>query len=160
MRTDITKEQARSKAESYCAKSEHCEYELRKKLQDWGVGPSDVDNIMRHLVDERYLDDCRYARAFVRDKFRFENWGKVKIAQSLRLKQIESTVIDEALDEIDETAYADALKRLLLSKARTVTAQSEYERNGKLIRFALSRGFEMADVLACLHERLFETATE
>ncbi|MDO4949929.1 MAG: regulatory protein RecX [Bacteroidales bacterium] len=150
MRTDITKEQARSKAEAYCAKSEHCEAEIRMKLLDWKVGTSDAEEVVRHLIDERYIDNHRFAKAFVRDKFRFGSWGKVKIAQHLRAKQIDPSVIEEALDEIDATAYIDTLRRLLAAKSRNVTAHSEYERNGKLIRFALGRGFEMTDILTCI----------
>lgn len=150
MKTNITKEQALSKAEAYCAKSEHCEAEIRKKLLEWKVDQSDVENVVSHLINERYIDDHRFAKAFVRDKFRFEHWGKAKIAQYLRVKQIDPSMIDEALNEIDEVAYIDTLHRLLVAKSRNMTAYSEYERNGRLIRFALGRGFEMTDILTCL----------
>ena len=150
MKKEISAEEARIKAEAYCSASEHCASEVMGKLQQWGAPEDAWEAIVRHLEKERYIDECRYACAFVRDKYRFNQWGRIKIAQALRMKQISSSCISEALEEIDEGEYLSVLFSLLKRKARTVKASGDYERNGKLIRFAASHGYEMGDILQCM----------
>ena len=92
----------------------------------------------------------RYAKAFVRDKYRFNQWGKIKIAQSLRQKHLASADILVAMEEIDDEEYFSILEHLLERKLQGIKARNVFERNGKLIRFAASRGYEMDDVLRCM----------
>ena len=119
--------------------------------------PSDAhEAIVAHLIKERYIDQCRFAVAFVRDKYRFNQWGRIKIAQALRMKHVASDAISEALDEIDEEEYEDILTSLLQKKSRSVKANSEYERNGKLIRFAVSHGYDMGEIFRCMKRMGYE----
>jgi hypothetical protein len=99
---------------------------------------------------EKYIDEERFCRAFVNDKYRFAKWGKVKIAQALQLKKVSYNVCRRFLNEIDEEEYLSILDSLLAAKRKSVHAENEYELNGKLMRFALSRGFEMKDIRHCI----------
>ena len=105
------------------------------------------------LKKERYLDTQRFCKAFVRDKYRFARWGRMKIAQALRQKQLSSEDIAAGLDEIDETEYCENLKELLRQKSKTVSGKNEYERNTKLIRFAVGRGFTVDEVLRYIKQK-------
>ena len=106
-----------------------------------------TEHILEHLKKERYLDTQRFCKAFVCDKYRFARWGRMKIAQALRQKQLSSEDIAAGLDEIDETEYCENLKELLRQKSKTVSGKNEYEPNTKLIRFAVGRGFTVDEVL-------------
>jgi regulatory protein len=139
-----------SKAEQYCSASEHCIAEVQAKLSAWGADEHEAAAIIAHLLKERYIDEARYAVAFVRDKYRFNQWGRVKIQQALRLKHIESADVAAALEAIDEEEYLDNLRLLIAQKRRSVKAATDYERNAKLIRFAVGRGYEMGEVLKCV----------
>lgn len=150
MKKVLSAEEARVKAEAYCSLSEHCKAEVLGKLQQWGAPEEAWESILDHLEKERYIDESRYAAFFVRDKYRFNQWGRIKIGQALRMKHIPTSSIAEAMEEIDEKEYLDILTSLLKKKVRSIKASSEYERNGKLIRFASGHGYEMDDILLCL----------
>ena len=135
---------------SLCAGSEQCEWNLREKMKKWEVSRSDSDKIIDYLYDERYLDEQRFALAYARDKMRYNRWGRQKIDQNLRLLHVSAPSRKEALLGLEEKEYEDILQELLAGKVRTIKAQSDYERNGKLIRFALGRGFEMSVIMKYL----------
>lgn len=150
MKNGCTVEEARLKAEAYCAMSEHCTDDVYRKLEQWGAPLASYDSILEHLKKEKYVDDGRYAIAFVKDKYRFNQWGRMKIVQALRLKQIASVDIKQALEEIDDTEYSDILMSVIRRKLPTIKAVNDYERKGKLVRFAAGRGYEMEKILQCL----------
>lgn len=147
----ISYEAARNKAENYCIKVERCRQEVRKKLSQWGTAPEDIEKILDKLIDDRFIDETRYARAFVRDKYRFNGWGRKKIEMSLKMKAVDSRDINEGLEEIDEQEYIDILERLLKNKKKSTKAESDYELNAKLMRFAAGRGFEPSIISKILH---------
>ena len=144
---NYTEHELKLKAEAYCSASEHCPSELRTKLKLWGADETTTENILSHLQKGRYLDDARFCRFFVRDKYRFNQWGRLKIIQALRMKQLPQEAISTGLEEIDEREYADMLLHLLQQKAKTVKAATEYERNAKLMRFAAGRGFSADEIM-------------
>ena len=148
--TNISETEALSRVASYCSTAEYCRAEISEKLQRWGLPYDAVDRILNHLEDEKYIDEERFCRAFVNDKYRFAKWGKVKIAQALQLKKIPRNVYWRYLNGIDEEEYLSILKGLLTTKRKSIHAENEFDRNGKLIRFALSRGFEMKDICHCI----------
>ena len=150
MKNEYTVEEARLKAEAYCAMSEHCTDDVCRKLEQWGAPLAAYDSILEHLKKEKYVDDARYAIAFVKDKYRFNQWGRMKIVQALRLKQIPSVEINQALEEIDDTEYSDILMSVIRRKLPTIKAVNDYERMGKLVRFAAGRGYEVEKILQCL----------
>ena len=156
MKKECTVEEARLKAEAYCAMSEHCTDDVCRKLEQWGVPLAEFDSILEHLKKEKFVDDRRYAIAFVRDKYRFNQWGRIKIAQSLRLKQIDSEDIKLAMEEVDEAEYLDILTSVIRRKLPAVKAVNDYERRGKLVRFAVGRGYEVEKILQCLNRIGYE----
>lgn len=117
------------------------------EIAQMGADEEQIPAIIAHLEKERYLDAVRFCRFFVRDKYRFNQWGRMKIVQALRMKQLDAAQIQEGLEEIDEGEYLRMLERLLKQKARSVKAASGYERNAKLIRFAAGRGFTMDEIM-------------
>ena len=148
--TNITETEALNKVAAYCSAAEHCRAEISEKLQCWGLPYDAIDRILKLLVDEKYIDEERFCRAFVNDKYRFAKWGKVKIAQALQLKKVPYNTCRQFLNEIDEEEYLSILDRLLTAKRKSIHAENEYEMNGNLKRFALSRGFEMIDIRHCI----------
>lgn len=142
--------QALERLAASCARTEHCEDDLRRKLHTWRVEGGCHDTIIHTLRAEGYIDDARYCRAFVEDKWRFNRWGKMKIREALRRKRLPCGEIDKALREIGDTEYADALAELLRQKARTIADNDPFSRYGKLARFAMGRGFEAEAIRECL----------
>jgi len=134
--------QALSKAMALCSKSEKCISEIRQKLYDWDVEPADKQKIIDYLVSERFIDESRFVNYYVRDKFKFNQWGKVKIGFMLKGKQLPPELIAEALNSIDEKDYIEQLERMLTEKASKTKFADAYDRKAKLMRFAQSRGFE------------------
>ena len=146
----ITEEEALNRMAAYCSAAEHCKAEVNEKLQKWGLPYEVINRIIDRLVVEKFIDEERYCRAFVNDKFRFAKWGKMKIAQVLYMKKIPSDVAWRHLNEIDEEEYLSILRDLLASKRKSIHAKDDYELNGKLMRFAVSRGFELKDIRRCI----------
>lgn len=138
----IAPEKALIRCEELCARAERCEHELREKMRAWRIDPRDIEAIINSLTTRRFLDDSRFARAFVRDKYRFARWGRRRIAMALRQKRIDSDVIDEALEEINQDEYTAVLRSLLKAKAAHMERPLSYEDRMKLLRFAVARGFE------------------
>ena len=122
----------------------------------WEIDERTQARVIAFLLDERYIDEERYCRAFINDKIRYNRWGKKKVAQALYMKGISSSVYQSMLDEMAEEGYEEILLPLLQSKLRTLQGKglSDYELRGRLLRFALQRGFTYEQASACL-EGLF-----
>jgi regulatory protein len=133
---------ALSRAMMLCSQREYCVDDIRSKLHSWGVGDNESDRVISTLIKENFINEVRYAEAFVRDKFRHNKWGKVKIAAHLRTKQLPSEVIKSALDSIDDKLYSETMREIILSHRRSVKAKNQYDLKGKLLRYGLSKGFE------------------
>ena len=150
MKKEMTEQEAFLQLAALCAQAEHCEQEMRDKLKHWGIDESAQDHIIERLIRERYIDNERYARAFVKDKIRYNKWGRRKVQQALWLKRIDKDIQQRVLDEIDDQEYLSVLRPLLKQKRRSVKAESDYELNQKLVRFALGRGFTFDIIRQCL----------
>ena len=122
---------------------------MLNKLYAAGLGEEESDEIVQCLVEQGYIDEQRYANAFVNDKFRFNKWGKLKIAHALRQKKIPTVVIQIALDTLDEDAYSHVLLQLIEAKKKTVKGTAAQQK-AAVMRFAVSRGFELDLVLRLL----------
>ena len=129
-------------AMALCSKREYCTDDIRTRLRSWGAGETDTEKILSTLVRENFLNETRYASAFVRDKFNYNKWGKVKIAAHLRAKQIAPGIITSALNLIDDELYMRTMKEIITAHRRHIKAKNQFDLNGKLLRFGLSRGFE------------------
>lgn len=145
-RKALTYEEAFSRMAALCSVSEHCESEIREKLQRAAMSVSDVQRIVDRLYDEQYLDTARYCRAFSRDRLRFNHWGRVKIQLALRQKGLPDADIHQALEDLPEEEYCQILADILAQKARSLHDEDDYTRRDKLIRFALGRGFTMNEI--------------
>lgn len=151
MKKEMTEQEAYLQLAALCAQAEHCQQEMRDKMRRWELDETVQNRILARLVKERYVDDERYARAFVKDKIRYNKWGRRKVQQALWLKHIDSDIQQRVLDEIDEKEYLDVLRPLLKQKRKSVKAESDYELNQKLVRFALGRGFSFDIIRQCLN---------
>jgi regulatory protein len=130
------------KASYYCSLSEHCIQKVREKLVQWETPKELIQPIIDRLLDGDYINEERFARAFVKDKFRFNHWGRVKITTHLKALNISSENISIAMQEIDDEEYEKMLDEIVEKKRKTIKNGTDYEIRAKLLRHALSRGFE------------------
>ena len=150
MKKEMTEQEAYLQLATLCAQAEHCEQEMRDKMKRWEIDETAQNRIIDRLVKERYIDNERYARAFVKDKIRYNKWGRRKVQQTLWMKRIDNDIQQRVLDEIDEKEYLDVLRPLLKQKRKSTKAANDYELNQKLVRFALGRGFTFDIIRQCL----------
>lgn len=146
----MTEEQVLSKLTTLCARGEHCQQEMLDKMRRWEIDEDVQARVMEYLLVEKFIDEERYTRLFVEEKMKFNKWGRKKVEQALYMKRIPRHIYEPILDEIDEDDFEEILRPLIEAKRKTVTGKSEYEIRGKLIRFALSRGFDMDTILSVL----------
>jgi regulatory protein len=135
-------EKALIKARKICASKETSVSDIRHKLHEWGISENDSVKIIQNLLDEKFIDEQRYAMAAVKDKFRFNKWGAYKIKQFLRQKGIPDVIINEALTSIDRGDNSEMLEKLLLAKLKSLKGGLTRENKFKLLRYAQSKGFE------------------
>jgi regulatory protein len=135
-RTALTKAMAR------CARREFCISEIRTKLDSWNLGNNESEMIINLLVKENFINEERFARGFVKDKFNHNKWGKIKIAAHLKAKRIPGDIIKQAFETIDNDLYKKTLSDLLSGHRRFVKAKNQYELKAKLLRYGLSKGYE------------------
>lgn len=147
---EITEQEAYLRLSALCAQAEHCRHEMLEKMRRWGLDEAVAERVATRLVSERYVDDERYARAFVRDKLRYQKWGRRKIEQGLWQKHIADDIRQRVLNHVDDEEYLSVLRPLLKQKRKGIKASSDYELNQKLLRFALSRGFTFDIIRQCL----------
>ena len=133
-----------------CAQAEHCQYEMLEKMRRWELPEDAQARVMAKLVKERYVDDERYAQAFVKDKIRYNKWGRRKVEQALWQKRIDEEIRNSVLNDVDDEEYLSVLSPLLKQKRKTIKAKNDYELNQKLVRFALGRGFTFDIIRQCL----------
>jgi len=135
---------------SLCSRSEHSESDIEARLRSAGLTAEAQARVMARLIEEHFVDNARFARAFVREKSEFAGWGRRKIELGLLRHGIDEAYWSDAFSTLDIAESESRLRRLLAQKNRTVKASDDYTRRGKLIRFALSRGFDMDLILKCL----------
>jgi regulatory protein len=133
---------ALAKAMQICSRREMCINDIEMKLESWGVTKIEAHKILDILLKENFINEDRYAKAFVKDKFSYNKWGKIKIASHLKTKRISPATISMALDSIDNDQYIETIEALLKSHKKSIKAKNSYEFKAKLMRFGLSRGFE------------------
>ena len=150
MTKEKTEQEAYLQLAAVCAQAEHCEQEMRDKMKRWGMDLEAQNRVIERLTNERYIDNERYARAFVKDKVRYNKWGRRKVQQALWMKRIDEDIQQRVLDEIDDEEYLKVLVPLLKQKRKSIKAVNDYELNQKLVRFALGRGFDYGIIRQCL----------
>jgi len=145
---------ALSKVQNLCSKQEKCCFDIRKKLDLWQLSLDEQDKIMQSLIDDKFIDENRYAVFYVRDKYRFNKWGRRKITYHLKKKKIPELIIANALEGISEQEYENNLEEILASKVRSIREDDPYKLKAKLYRFAESRGFESNLILKNIEKLL------
>src|ERR1700743_3931164 len=143
---------ALEKAEHFCAYQERAQQEVRDKLYEWGLWPDVVENIIVNLIGGNFLNEERFAKAYVQGKFKQKGWGRIKIKQGLKLKKVPDVLIRKALLMIDGDDYVDTLSRTLEKKAAVLSEKDEYKRRYKLQQYAMGRGFESDLIVDILKE--------
>ena len=138
----LDKRSALVKAESYCAYQERSQQEVRNKLYDWGLWKDDVENIISELIQNNFLNEERFANAYVSGKFNIKKWGKIKIKQGLKLKKVPDKMIMKALNTIDYDEYLKVILAAAEKKAAVLTEKDKYKRKYKLMAYLLGKGFE------------------
>ena len=151
----MTNKEVFNKLALLCSRKEYCSSDLFQKMKKWDINQEVQEDVIIDLKKEKYLDEKRFAEAFVKDKFRFNKWGNQKIRYQLKQKQIEDNNIEDAFIQISEQDYKDSIDALLRSKNRSAKAKDNYDRKNKLLRFMIQKGFEMDVVLKRL-EKLFK----
>lgn len=146
-----------SKAERYCANEEQCRTSVRKKLCDWGASLDASGRIVSRLVDQGFIDERRYARAYVSSKLRTQKWGRLKVVYQLRSKQVPPKFITEALAEIPDEEYRNILLDVANMKWNSYDSnEPASKRRSKLVTFLASRGFESPEIQLMLTDHFAE----
>jgi regulatory protein len=141
--TRLSPEQALQKAKYYCAYQERCHFEAKEKLYSFGLWKPEVETVLSQLIEENYLNEERFAIQFAGGKFRMKQWGRIKIKQELKQKQVSEYCIKKALGEIDEEAYQKTLQKLAMEKWRTLKGEKNiFIKKRKLQDYLLQKGFE------------------
>ena len=148
----LTKEQALQKLKHYCGYQERCHSEVKQKMYDLGVNKKEHDELIASLIEEKYLDEERFAIAFAGGKFRIKQWGRVKIKHELRHKQVSDYSVKKALLQIDENEYLGLLKKLAAEKIKTLKNEQYLVRKKKTIDYLLQRGFEMELIMQAMEK--------
>lgn len=147
---EMTEKEALRRLTALCAKAEHCAYDMKEKMRRWGMDAEATASVMAYLTEHKFIDDERYAHALVKDKIKNNKWGRRKVEQALWAKHIDEATRRRALGSVDDDDYLAVLRPLLKSRERMFKAVDDHERNRKLVRFALSRGFDYALIRRCI----------
>ena len=147
-----TPEQALAALMRLCARAEKSQEDARRLMRGWGLAERDAEGVLAKLVRDRFIDDARYAGAFVREKLRLSGWGEQR-------KRIDRALIDAALAEADRSGMDERLRRQLERKARTAKYTTQYELKTKLIRYGLSLGYDYETVVEAASGLVTDTET-
>jgi len=138
----LTPDLVLDKMAKYCAYQERCVKEVTDKLKTFEISAKDQEDILNYLIDNRFVDNERFAKAFVRGKINQSGWGLNKIRYHLMQKGIDKELIDATLEDFDQEVYRQRLIEVLQTKSKTVKAPNEFEKNRKLAAYAIQKGFE------------------
>ena len=134
----------------FCSLSERCLSDVRQKIKAEGLSEDAEKRIIDRLIKEKFVDEERFCRSFVNDKFKFNHWGRIKICYELKKRNIRPDLYNDAIYSIDETEYISVLTGMLKAKARTVKGHSSQDVFQKLCRYASAKGFEMPVIINTL----------
>ena len=138
----LTPDQVLDKMAKYCAYQERCVTDVRDKLNTYDIPEEEKSKILDFLLDNRFVNDERFAMSFVRSKVNQSGWGVNKIRFHLIQKGIDKEIIDEALGQTDEEVYRQRLIDILMTKSKTLKAANDFEKKRKLAAYAMQKGFE------------------
>ena len=128
--------------QSFCALQDRCQWEVEKKMREWGVEEDIIKNILTDLILEKFIDEQRFSESFCRGKFRIKRWGKVKIKNELNLRKISTSCINKGLDQILDKEYYSVLKELYEKKKNSLKDKNQFIQKGKIIKYLQQKGYE------------------
>lgn len=137
---------------SYCTYQDRCHQEVEQKMRDFLLIPEAKDEILLYLIQENFLNEERFARSYTRGKFYIKKWGKNKIKQHLKQKNISEKLIQIAFTEIDEEDYKVTAKKNAYRYYEKQKELNFYHKKNKTIKYMISKGFEYDVVLEILEE--------
>lgn len=148
--------EAKHKIESYCAYQDRSHFEVKNKLFSWGLSSDQIDQLLAYLIENKFLDEGRFAESYVSGKLRIKHWGRIKIKQGLRLKQIPENIIQLAFKTIDLDEYFSILQKEIQKKQKDLSTEKDpWKKKAKVLRYAQSKGFEndlIYEALAALED--------
>ena len=137
-----TVKEATERIQSYCAMQDRCQWEVERKMKEWGVSEIIIKNILTDLILDKFVDEQRFSESFCRGKFRIKKWGKVKIENELKIKNISKKCINKGLLQIEKKEYIKVLKDLYLKKRDSLKDTNQFIRKGKIVKHLQQKGFE------------------
>lgn len=146
----ITAHDALLRLSALCSRGEQCSYDMERKMRQWKLSEEDIAAVLEKLVSSRFVDDRRYAEAYVNDKMRYDRWGPRKIDQMLWSKHISDEIRSDVLSAIDDEEWVGQLEQLLKSRVRSLSSLAPADRNRRLLRLAMGRGFSYAQFIRCV----------
>jgi regulatory protein len=154
MNSSITYLEAKAKIEALCDNQEKCQYDIDKKLYDWGFSEDERNQLISHLISYNFINEERFALAYVSGKFKLKKWGRLKIKNHLRLKKISNYSVNKGLKEIDSVDYWNTLTSLSQKKANEISKKDEnnWIKKGKIYRFLISKGYEPELINEAIYE--------
>ncbi|MCF6350965.1 MAG: RecX family transcriptional regulator [Flavobacteriaceae bacterium] len=149
-----TVDQAQFLLERYCIYQDRCHIEVEKKLKTLNIITEAQEIIIIHLIQNDFLNEERFAKSFVRGKFNIKKWGKYKIKNELKFRQISAYNIKTAMNEIDDEVYTETIKKLVVKKAATLSEENIFIKKKKILNFLLQKGYEFKDVITLVNQNL------
>ncbi|MGN6644984.1 MAG: regulatory protein RecX [Cytophaga sp.] len=137
-----TSAQAFVKIASFCAYQERTQQEVRSKLYEYGIKTDEVEVIISKLIQENFLNEERFAKAFAGGKFRVKKWGRNRIIRELEMRDLSPYCIKSALKEIPEGDYIETIHQIINKKSTEILSKNLYQKNYKIAQYLISRGFE------------------
>lgn len=150
--TAMDEKTALNMARRLCSRREYSSFQIRERLISEGIDDRQAGQILRTLKEEQFLDDARYLRSFIHDKWRFGRWGRMKIFHALRLQGFSAEDVQSAWAEVDADAYAAMVQAELEKKFRALKQTPSYEVRQKLLRFGAGRGYDVAQMAGILDD--------
>lgn len=142
LQNTYTVDEAQKKLENYCAYQERCHKDVKSKLREMKMIPEAIDKILVHLIEHNYLNEERFAKAFVRGKFRIKKWGKNRLVRELKFREISKYSIESGLKEINQEEYHEVLDELVKKRIAQVKEQNIFKKKRKVADYLLYRGWE------------------
>ncbi|MDR0802513.1 regulatory protein RecX [Fluviicola sp.] len=156
MGSNFSFQETKYKIEAYCAYQDRCHFEVKNKLLSWGQSPDQADQLIAYLVEHKFLDEGRFVESYVSGKLRIKHWGRIRIRQGLRLKQISEQIIQLVFKTIDPDEYYEILRHEITKKQKDLAMEKDpWKQKAKVLRYMQSKGFEndlIYDVLASVEK--------
>lgn len=140
--TELSINELIKKLEYFCSYQDRCHKEVEQKLQNLTIIPAYKEKIIVHLIENKYIDEERFAKSFTRGKHNYKGWGKNRIIQELKFREISKRNIDIALKEIPEAVYLENFHALAEKNWNAIQERKGPKKNKKFVDFLLRKGYE------------------